>query len=67
VTSGSVGATQRKSERSCAITWRHSEPSMISPCTNTTTGPLPPVSSYSIVPLDSSTSGIAHLLTAITD
>jgi hypothetical protein len=34
------------------------EPSMIGPCVSTIAGPLPPVSSYSIVPADSSTSGM---------
>src|SRR5277367_3313700 len=40
---------------------------MISPCTNTIAGPLPPVSSYSIVPADSSTSGITTSSTYLID
>src|SRR5215211_3042321 len=40
-------------------TWRHNEPSMVNPCKRTITGPLPPESSYFIVPADSSTSGTA--------
>src|SRR6266849_10011315 len=53
---GIVGTTQRWSARSSRTTWRHSEPSMTNPCNRTTIGPLPPVSSYSIIPADSSIS-----------
>jgi hypothetical protein len=56
--SGRVGTTQRWSSPSSRTTWRHSEPSIASPCSSTTTGPLPPVSWYSMVLACSSTSGM---------
>jgi hypothetical protein len=51
---GSVGATQRCSGDSSAITCSHSEASIMRPGSSTIVGPSPPVSSYSIVPADSS-------------
>lgn len=55
---GSVGTTHLKSERRSATTWRQSEPFIATPCSRTTTGPSPPVSSYSTTPAESVTSVI---------
>src|SRR5450755_1022801 len=47
------------------MTWSQREASMSSPCRNTSVGPSPPVSSYSIAPADSSIWLIVTLSTCV--
>jgi hypothetical protein len=60
---GSVGTTQRWSTRRSATTASHSEASISSPCSSTTTGPSPPLSWYWTVPAGSSTCSMVILRT----